>query len=165
MTRTATHAFCLAAALALAGVASAQAATQYEHTVFLHEYSGGLHIVPEQINAKVGDTLSLTVLNQGASPHNLRVCGDTPPKPSIDCGESWGQTPYNIAPNASAPLTVEVTKAGTFEYYCFVPGHKGAGMVGTLMVEGEEKNGMPALGVPIVLALVLALALARRSRS
>ena len=164
MQQTATPTLALAAVLAFASVASAQTSTQYEHTVFLHEYSGGLHIVPEQINAKVGDTLVLTVLNQGASPHNLRVCGDTPPKPSESCEQSWGQTRFNIEPNGTAPLMVEVAKAGKFEYYCYVQGHKGAGMVGTLIVEGDEKNGVPAPGAIPILALVgaLALALARR---
>jgi len=153
----------LLCALLVAGTAAAQS-ERFEHTVYLHEYSGGLHIVPEQINAKVGDTLGLTVLNQGAAPHNLRVCGDTPPTPSQECKESWGQTRFNIEPNGTAPLQVEVTKAGTFEYYCYVAGHKGAGMVGTLIVEGEEKDGVPGLGIASLVSLLAALAIVRRTR-
>ena len=162
--------------LALALVASAVAApaaaqeTQgqtYEHTVYLHEYSGGLHILPERINAKVGDTLVLTVLNQGASSHNLRVCGDTPPSPSSECQQSWGQTKFSIAPNESVLLTIEdIPKAGTFEYYCYIPGHKSGGMVGELIVQGDaEESGVPGFTiVTLALALGVAVALARRSR-
>lgn len=135
-------------AMTLLVVPTAGAATR-EIEVLLHEYAGGLHIIPEIINADVGDTLVLTIENQAPNQHNLRVCGDDPPKPSIDCGESWGQTRYDVKGNETAKLTVEVAKAGTFEYYCYVPGHKGAGMVGELHVAGAaaEKKGVP--GAPL----------------
>ncbi|HET6405839.1 MAG TPA: plastocyanin/azurin family copper-binding protein [Candidatus Thermoplasmatota archaeon] len=158
-------ALALALVFALAGSAHAQG-QRYEHMVYLHEYTGGLHIVPEQINAKVGDTLVLTVINQGASPHNLRVCGDTPPTPSEQCQQSWGQTKFNVAPDETVTLTVEnIPKAGTFEYYCYVPGHKGGGMVGTLIVQGgEESKSVPALGAAGVAAgFACALALRRKT--
>lgn len=160
----------LALTLALAALAPLAHAGTYEHTIYLHEYSGGLHIVPEQINARVGDTLVFSVVNQGASSHNLRVCGDSPPSPSSECQQSWGQTKFNIAPNETVTLTIEnVAKAGTFEYYCFVPGHKGGGMVGELVVQGEggskEKSGVPGFGVAL-LAIAAGIALAaRRARA
>ena len=146
-------------ALGLALVPTALAA-EYEHTVYLHEYSAGLHIVPEQINAKVGDTLKLTVVNQGASPHNFLVCGDGEDFDEA-CSDRWGFTGM-IEPNATAPVTVEVKEAGRFDYYCYVPGHKGAGMAGTLVVSGgaQEKSSVP-LG-PIALAALGAAALALR---
>lgn len=138
-------------------------AAEYEHTVYLHEYEGGLHIVPEQINAKVGDTLKLTVLNQGTSPHNFLVCGDGEDFDEA-CSDRWGFTGM-IEPNQTAPVTVEVQKAGRFDYYCYVPGHKGAGMAGTLVVTGgEEKSSVP-LG-PLALVALGAVAVAmRRSRA
>lgn len=58
--------------------------------------------------------------NSGALPHNfsidqLEISVDLPP------GET-GSTTIN------AP-------AGSYEYYCDVPGHKGVGMVGTMTAE------------------------------
>lgn len=149
------------AILALALAPTALAA-EYEHNVYLHEYSGGLHIVPEQINAKVGDTLKLTITNQGASPHNFMVCGDGEDFDEA-CSDRWGFTGM-IEPNATAPVTVEVKEAGRFDYYCYVPGHKGAGMAGVLVVTGgaEEKSNIP-LG-PLAFAALGAAALAFRRR-
>lgn len=153
-------------ALGVAGAALAQPA-RYEHTVYLHEYSGGLHIVPEEINARVGDTLVLNVLNQGATSHNLRVCGDSPPAPSSECKESWGQTKFSIAPSETTLLTIEaIAKAGTFEYYCYIPGHKSGGMVGELRVQGgEEKGGIPGLGAAGLATAAALAVLLRRARA
>jgi uncharacterized cupredoxin-like copper-binding protein len=146
----------LVAFLTLAFLAAPTAgAVTREIEVVLHEYSGGLHVIPETINANVGDTLVLTVVNQGASQHNLRVCADQPPKPSIDCGESWGQTRYDMQANETAPLQVEVKRSGTFEYYCYVPGHKGAGMRGELHVASDAAEAKSIPGAP--LAGILAL--------
>ena len=133
-----------------------------EHSVYLHEFSGGLHLVPEQINARVGDVLRFTVTNQGASPHNFLVCGDGT-SPLEKCDERWGFTAM-IPPNGTAVTTVNVTKAGTFDYYCYVPGHKSGGMSGTLVVEGEKKQGVPALPVVLVLSAATASALWRARR-
>ena len=40
-----------------------------------------------------------------------------------------------IAPGATATLTVDLTKTGHYTFYCPIPGHRAAGMVGVLTVE------------------------------
>jgi uncharacterized cupredoxin-like copper-binding protein len=57
--------------------------------------------------------------NDGGIPHNLRIDGM--------------QTP-NVAPGASAKLTVTFTKPGRYPYLCTLPGHAEAGMKGVLVV-------------------------------
>jgi uncharacterized cupredoxin-like copper-binding protein len=37
-------------------------------------------------------------------------------------------------PGATGHMTFTPTKSGTYEFYCTVPGHKDAGMVGTMTV-------------------------------
>ncbi|HUR69202.1 MAG TPA: cupredoxin domain-containing protein [Candidatus Thermoplasmatota archaeon] len=151
----------LVALLLLVPLAPGATAIEREIGVTLHEYSGGFHIVPEQINAEVGDVLKLTIQNAGQSPHNFMVCGDGA-SPMETCDDVWGKTPM-IAPNASAPLQVTVKKAGTFDYYCYVPGHKSGKMVGALVVGGAD-GGKKAPAAPIGagLALMVLLALSRR---
>ena len=153
--------------LALLLAAPLALAKETAHEVYLHEYAGGLHIVPEQINAEVGEKLTLTVTNQGQAPHNLVVCGDAP-SPSNDCAEVWGRVIGTIPANESRPLTFTAAKAGDFEYWCYVPGHKGGGMVGMLKVTGEEEGGkgIPSAGIAILapaLAIALALVGGRRA--
>jgi plastocyanin len=39
-----------------------------------------------------------------------------------------------VSPGHNSELTVTLTKKGTYEYFCPVPGHRQAGMTGTLTV-------------------------------
>lgn len=151
-------AFILLAAL-LAPLASA---AEVEHTIYLHEYSGGLHILPETINANVGDTLKVTVVNQGQSPHNLLFCSDGA-SPLEKCDKPWGVSRM-IPAGESAPLVVELDKPGTFDYYCPIAGHKSGGMTGTLVVQGEAaEKSVPGHGaLAALLALVGAVLVLRR---
>lgn len=75
----------------------------------------------KELKVKPGDTISIT--NKGALEHDF----------TIDA--------FKINQNLPNGQTVTVTipkdaKPGQYEYYCNVPGHKAAGMFGTLTVEG-----------------------------
>lgn len=45
---------------------------------------------------------------------------------------------------AATAIVFRATKAGTFEYYCTLPGHKAAGMVGNLIVGEPEDDTKPS---------------------
>lgn len=85
--------------------------------------SGSLAFTEVALTASPGPvTLNLT--NDSPVPHNVAVKGgavDTPPSATIQDG-------------ATADITVNLP-AGTYTYYCAVPGHEAAGMKGTLTVE------------------------------
>jgi len=69
-----------------------------------------------------GDTdVPFRFTNTGAAPHNFTI--DDPAVFSGDLGSG-----------ASADLVVNLP-AGTYEYYCAIPGHKEAGMVGVLTAQ------------------------------
>jgi uncharacterized cupredoxin-like copper-binding protein len=42
--------------------------------------------------------------------------------------------PRNIEPGKSATLKVDITKPGTYEFYCPIDGHKQQGMKGEIKV-------------------------------
>lgn len=153
------------AALAPAG---AQSDKVYEHTVTLHEFEGGaMHAFPEQIYAKKGDTLRITVVNppENEISHNLIVCGE-PPHPESTCKDKWAFTP-TFPPGESRTITFEAKEAGTFEYFCDIVGHKQAtpGMVGQLIVQGgETTNESPGLALVGALVAVAGAALLLRRR-
>jgi plastocyanin len=68
--------------------------------------------------------VTITLTNDSPVPHNIAVRGgsvDTEPSETIQGG-------------ATADLSVDLP-AGEYEYYCEVPGHEQAGMVGTLTAE------------------------------
>lgn len=149
-------------AVIAAGTAAGQKTLQLD--VNLHELeSGGLHLAPDAINAMAGDTLQLTVVNTGNSPHNLIVCGDGK-NPGSACDDKWGFTAM-LGAGQIGQLSATAKKGGTFEYYCDIPGHKAAGMKGTLSVAGETGNETPGAALVVTLMSLGAVALSRRRTS
>ncbi len=67
--------------------------------------------------------ITITVKNVGAVTHALTV--DTPSGPV---------STSSIAPGKTATLKVNISKAGTYTFFCPIPGHEAAGMKGALVV-------------------------------
>lgn len=84
---------------------------------------GGLAFVEESLTAPAGP-VAFTLANESSVPHNIAVEGG-----GIDAGPS-----ETIQGGGTAELVVDLP-AGEYEYYCDVPGHREAGMVGSLTVE------------------------------
>jgi plastocyanin len=77
--------------------------------------------VPTEITIPADTDVAFIFVNNGVLPHNFTV--DSPEVFSGDL--TAGQT---------SELVVNLP-AGTYQYYCSVPGHKDTGMVGTLTVQ------------------------------
>ncbi len=77
---------------------------------------------PNTINASPGQTINLTVKNIGSVQHTW-VLDQGNVKLTIDPGQTVSKT-------FTAPST-----PGTYQFYCDLPGHKEAGMVGQLIVK------------------------------
>jgi plastocyanin len=70
---------------------------------------------------KNGDVLGLFLINKDAIGHAF----------DIDSLDIHAQLP----PNSTTAVAIKPTAAGGLEFYCSVPGHREAGMVGTITVE------------------------------
>ena len=79
-----------------------------------------IYFEPAEVTIPANTDVPFTLPNDGAAPHNFSI---------DELGISIDQAP------GSAEETVINAPPGTYEYYCNVPGHKEAGMVGTLIVE------------------------------
>lgn len=77
---------------------------------------------PAVINATPGQTINLTLKNNGSVQHTL-VLANANVKMTVDPGKSATQT-------FTAPAA-----AGTYAFECDIAGHKEAGMVGQLIVK------------------------------
>jgi plastocyanin len=75
---------------------------------------------PVELTIPAGQDVVFTLPNEGVLPHNFSIA-----ELGID---------IDIAPGETASVVVNAP-AGTYEYFCNIPGHKEAGMVGTLTVE------------------------------
>jgi plastocyanin len=85
--------------------------------------SGNLAFTSEEISAKAGkDTIEFT--NESPVPHDVKI--------EDSSGKEVGGT--EIVSEGSETAEVEL-KPGTYTYFCSVPGHRQAGMEGTLVVK------------------------------
>ena len=79
-----------------------------------------IYFEPSEVTIPANTDVTVNLPNDGVTPHNFSI---------DELGISIDQAP------GSTEETVINAPPGTYEYYCNVPGHKAAGMVGTLIVE------------------------------
>ena len=84
---------------------------------------GQLKYTTSSLTAKAG-TATITFTNSAPLAHNLTIASSS--------GSEVGATP--TFQGGSKALTVKLTP-GTYKFYCTVPGHRAAGMEGTLTVQ------------------------------
>jgi len=103
---------------------------------------------PGEIHAARGKSIRVALENRGTVLHDWNVSGlkaDGPaPSPHaahsghLDHAHPASQPPAAIhamaEPGRTASLEFKPLEAGTYEYYCSVPGHREAGMRGILIV-------------------------------
>ena len=103
-----------AASPAAGGEAAAPAAATF--TVKLED----IFFDPKELTIPANTPVTIDLPNVGAAPHDF----------SIDALK----ISVPVEPGDTGSVTINAP-AGTYEYYCNVPGHKEAGMVGTLIVK------------------------------
>jgi plastocyanin len=84
--------------------------------------SGALAFTPKVLTAKAG-RISVTLANNSSVPHGLTLVDPSGVEVASAPPFTGGRKTFSVA-----------VKAGTYSFYCTVPGHKQAGMVGTLAV-------------------------------
>jgi Cupredoxin-like domain len=77
--------------------------------------------VQTSLDMRDGEILGLFIVNNDPFPHSFDVDG-------LDLH-------VQLLPNSTTAVAISPTGAGSTEFYCGVPGHRDAGMVGTLSVE------------------------------
>lgn len=113
---------------------------------------------PNQFTVKVGQPLEIVLKNMGVTVHDFTIekislngkavaNGDTHDMSGMGNTDSMGHmngmdamNPDQLSVHVAAEqghegtVTFTPTEAGTYEFYCTVPGHKASGMVGKLIV-------------------------------
>lgn len=85
--------------------------------------AGQLKYETTSLTAKAG-TMSIDFTNMSSLPHNVTVASSS--------GSVVGATPTFSGESKTLKLNL---KPGTYKFYCSVPGHRQAGMEGTLTVQ------------------------------
>jgi plastocyanin len=117
-----------AASTAASTGSSASSGAGIIKTVSVHETEYKLN--PNTISLRKPGTYVFKGVNDGTITHGLGVEGN-----GVD------QEISAVDPGNSGTLKVKLPKAGTYEIYCPVEGHKSLGMKGTITVGGSGAGG------------------------
>jgi uncharacterized cupredoxin-like copper-binding protein len=104
--------------------ATTEATTEEEpeaNVVEIPVADAGLAFAVTEVTAQAG-TITLRSVNPQVVPHNISIDAPDPVEGEV------------VTDGGVSEITVEL-EPGTYEFYCSVPGHREAGMVGTLTVE------------------------------
>ena len=132
----------LAAALAvLAACSGAESAGEVQSLTLEAQ---DLAFSPANLEITAGQPVRLTLQNNGALEHDFSVMefpmegeaaeADGSGHEAGHGGEDEPDLHVSALGGASATLDFTPTKAGKYEFWCTVPGHKEAGMTGSLVV-------------------------------
>lgn len=109
--------------------------------VTMSESDGKMTFSPEKVEVKKGEQIKFVLRNNGELEHefilastadNLKHAEEMKKNPDMEHDDPNGK---RLAPKKSGEIVWKFSKAGTFEYSCLIPGHREAGMTGTVVVK------------------------------
>ena len=135
-------AFVVLIVLAACGSTNATSTTPQSFAVTAKEFG----FAPAQLTVTAGQPVELTLQNTGAVEHDwsvreIELAGNPTAAEETGGGHMAGDThdapKLHVAagPGSQGKLTFTPSKAGAYEVYCTVAGHKEAGMIGMLTVK------------------------------
>jgi uncharacterized cupredoxin-like copper-binding protein len=80
-----------------------------------------IQFAPTELRVKAGEIVALRLENRDTTPHSFNI-------------DEFG-VHISMPPGESSLALFKASTPGTYTFYCDVPGHRAAGMVGTLIVE------------------------------
>ena len=108
--------------------------------VTMTEADGKMLFAPSRIEIKKDEQVKFMLRNNGELDHefifattaeNLKHAESMKKNPDMEHDNPNGK---RLAPKKTDQIVWRFTKAGEFEYSCLIPGHREAGMIGTIVV-------------------------------
>jgi uncharacterized cupredoxin-like copper-binding protein len=109
--------------------------------VTMREAEGKMLFVPNKVEVRKNEQIRLVINNNGELDHEFVLAT---PEENAKHAEEMKKNPdmehddpnaKRVAPKKKNEIVWKFTKAGTFEYGCLIPGHREAGMIGTIIVK------------------------------
>lgn len=109
--------------------------------VVMGESDGKMTFTPTKVEVKTGEQVRFILRNNGELEHefvlastadNLKHAEAMKKNPDMEHDDPNGK---RLAPKKSDEIVWKFTKKGEFEYSCLIPGHREAGMTGTVVVK------------------------------
>lgn len=107
----------------------------------MREAEGKMLFVPNRVEVRKNEQVRLVITNSGELDHEFVLAT---PEENTKHAEEMKKNPdmehddpnaKRVAPKKKDEIIWKFTKAGTFEYGCLIPGHREAGMIGTIIVK------------------------------
>lgn len=112
-----------------------------EVAVVMKEGDGEMLFSPNKVTVKKGEQIRFKLKNEGELDHelvlgtledNLKHGHEMAKNPDMEHDDPNGK---RLAPGASGEILWKFSKAGTFDFSCLIPGHREAGMSGSVTVK------------------------------
>ena len=109
--------------------------------VTMNEGDGKMMFIPDRVEIKRGEQIRFVLRNNGALDHefilastaeNVKHAEEMKKNPEMEHDDPNGK---RLAPKKTSEIVWRFTKTGQFEYGCLIPGHREAGMTGTVLVK------------------------------
>lgn len=109
--------------------------------IAMNEASGKMVFIPDRVEIKRGEQIKFILRNNGELDHefvlatpaeNLKHAEEMKKNPEMEHDDPNAK---RIVPKKSNKIVWKFSKAGEFEYGCLIPGHREAGMIGTIVVK------------------------------
>ncbi|ABS70036.1 blue (type 1) copper domain protein (plasmid) [Xanthobacter versatilis] len=109
--------------------------------IVMREDNGKMEFVPDRIEVKTGEQVRFVIRNNGELDHeivlatleeNLKHAEIMRKNPDMEHDDPNAK---RLAPKKTGEFIWKFTKAGTFDFSCLIPGHREAGMTGTVIVK------------------------------
>jgi uncharacterized cupredoxin-like copper-binding protein len=109
--------------------------------VSMREGDGKMLFVPDRVEVKRGEQIRFVLTNVGELDHefvlatteeNLKHAEEMQKNPDMEHDDPNAR---KVAPKKKGEILWRFSKAGTFEFGCLIPGHREAGMTGTVIVK------------------------------
>lgn len=109
--------------------------------VVMREGDGKMMFIPNRLEVKKGEQVRFVLKNNGELDHefvlattteNLKHAEEMKKNPDMEHDDPNAK---RLNPKKSGDLVWRFTEAGEFEYGCLIPGHREAGMIGTIVVK------------------------------
>jgi uncharacterized cupredoxin-like copper-binding protein len=109
--------------------------------VTMREGDGKMMFIPDRIEVRRGEQIRFKLRNVGELEHefvlattaeNVKHAKEMEKNPEMEHDDPNAK---RVKPKQADEIVWRFTRRGTFEYGCLIPGHREAGMIGTIVVK------------------------------
>ena len=110
-------------------------------TVIMSDSDGTMRFVPDRVDIKKGEQIRFILQNNGVLKHEFMLANVKDNDKHAELMKKYPDMEHDdpnaksVDPGKTAEILWRFSKGGTFEFACLIPGHREAGMRGTVTVK------------------------------